>query len=64
MAVMIDGSVHMNVLDADLVLVSGGQKMAVSDGTVKMNVQRQKTAVIIDGSDLAHAASHVYVSVP
>merc|ERR1712007_191512 len=64
MAVIIDGTVNMNVKDTDLILVSGGQKMAVIDGIVKMNVQRQKTAVIIDGSDLAHAASHASVSGP
>merc|ERR1712007_84308 len=57
-----DGTVNMNVKDADL--VSGGQKMAVIDGTMKMNVHGQKTAVIIDGSDSAHAASHASVSVP
>jgi len=40
MAVIIDGTVNMNVKDADLVPVSGGQKMAVIiDGTVNMNVK-------------------------
>jgi len=75
--VMINGNVIMNVLDADLVSVSGGQRMAMIDGTVRVNEQDedfvlarggQKIVVMVDGkviingSDLAHAASHASVS--
>merc|ERR1712007_211237 len=37
---------HMNALDVDLVLVSGGQKMAMIDGTVKMNVQAAELVLV------------------
>merc|ERR1712007_218794 len=44
---------EMNMNDADLVLVSGGQKMAVIDGTVNMNVKDADLVLVSGGQKIA-----------
>merc|ERR1712206_51194 len=50
---VIDGTVNMNVKDADLVLVSGVQKMAAIDGTVNMNVKDADLVLVSGGQKIA-----------